>query len=62
MNEKLRKTAFPHEGKQEISEKRPSLTGKTKKQRKTTFPHGGKSKISEKRLSLTGGNRKNSES
>ena len=72
MNGKQRKSTFPHEGKQEISENRLSLTGenkksakidfpsrgKIKKQRKTAFPHGGKQEISEKQLSLTGENKK----
>jgi len=68
MNEKQRKSTFPHEGKQENSEKRLSLTGenqkteknrfpsrgKIKKQRKPDFPHGGKSRNNEEQLSLTG--------
>ena len=64
--------AFPHEGKQEISENRLSLTrenqkmaktsfpawGKTKNQRKSAFPHGGKQEIGKNRLSAAGENQK----
>ena len=63
---------FPHGGKQEIIEKRLSLTvenkktakiafpsrGKTRKQQKSAFPHEGKQEIIENRLSLTGENKK----
>ena len=59
--------AFPHEGKQKISENRLSRTrenqkmakigfparGKTRNRRKSAFPHGGKQEISENRLSRT---------
>ena len=38
------KTAFPHGGKQEISGKRPSLTGENQKTAKTRFPSRGKIK------------------
>ena len=68
----LRKSAFPHGGKSEISEKRLSSTGENQKsaktgfpswgkirnQRKTAFLHGGKSKISENQLSPARENKK----
>ena len=64
--------AFPHEGKQKISENRLSRTGenkksakidfpsrgKIKKWQKPAFPHGGKQEISEKRISPTRENQK----
>ena len=52
------KSAFPHGGKQEISEKRLSLIRENKKSAKNRFPSRGKSKIREKQISLTGENQK----
>ena len=68
----LRKSAFPHGGKSEITENRFSLTrenqnsakngfpprGKIKNLRKSAFPHGGKSEISKNRLSPARENQK----
>ena len=53
-----RKTAFPREGKQEISEKRLSSTGEIRNQQKSAFPREGKQEISENWLSPARENQK----
>ena len=53
-----RKSAFPHGGKSEISEKRLSPARENQKSAKIGFPPRGKSEISEKRLSPTRENQK----
>ena len=72
---KQRKTAFLHEGKQEISKNWLSLTrenknsvkigflsrGETRKQLKTAFPHGGEEESSEKRISRMRENQKSAD-